>query len=199
MIPFFTIFMVVFIIILTIGLRKNSGAQEEAQERFWQREYEANHVRKADISNLDYITIPSDIFPQEPKTDAEARLKELSGKTILDLTGLSNTDLKMQYGVANLQALSEYDANFTALVVALGDYGKELLDAGRIPEAQKVLEYAVSIHADSGIIYTMLADIYKEQGQKARISELIASAKELKSLSRDSIVTKLTGYLPYSE
>jgi hypothetical protein len=194
--PIFTIIIFVFVIILTARLRKNTRQQEEAEDRFWEREREANNTRKADISGLDYITIPAELIPKEPSSDAARKLLELSGAKILNLTGLSNTDLKLQYGVANLDALSEYDANFTELVNALSSYAKELSDSDRISEAKDLLEYAVSIQADAGTIYTMLADIYRASGETAKISGLIDAAKGLNSLSRDSIVKKLSAYLP---
>jgi hypothetical protein len=58
------------------------------------------------------------------------------------------------------------------------------------------LEYAVSIHADSGIIYTTLADIYQSEGASEKIKALADAAGELNSLSRESIVNKLSAYLP---
>jgi tetratricopeptide (TPR) repeat protein len=194
--PILTIFIFVFIIILTLRLRKNSQIQEETEERFWERERQANSTRKSDISGLDYITIPSELIPGDASSPAAQQLRELSGKNILNLTGLSNTDLKLQYGVANLEILSEYDANFTELVNALAAYGKELYDSKRIPEAKALLEYAVSIHADSGVIYTTLADIYQSGGETEKIKSLVDSAGELNTLSRDSIINKLSVYLP---
>ncbi len=195
MIPFFTIFFILFLILLSVAIRKNTSAQKDVEERFLDREQEANNTRRADISNLDYITIPPEIFPQEPQTENERKLKELSEKKILNLTGLSNTDLKLQYGVANLDALSECDANFTSLVSLLASYGKELYDSGKTEEARAILEYAVSIRADSGIIYTTLADLYQTSDESDKIPALIADARELKSLSKDAILKKLNSYI----
>jgi tetratricopeptide (TPR) repeat protein len=194
--PIFTIIIIVFIIILTARLRKNTRIEDEAEERFWEREREANSTRKADISRLDYITIPAELIPAAASSDAAKKLQALSDKTILNLTGLSNTDLKLQYGVANLEVLSEYDANFTELVNALAAYGKELYDTERIAEAKDLFEYAVSIQADSGVIYTTLADIYQSCGETEKIKGLVDSAEKLNTLSRDSIVNKLSVYLP---
>lgn len=194
--PIFTIIIIVFIIILTARLRKNTRIEDEAEERFWEREREANSTRKADISRLDYITIPAELIPAAASSDAAQKLQALSDKTILNLTGLSNTDLKLQYGVANLEVLSEYDANFTELVNALAAYGKELYDTERIAEAKDLFEYAVSIQADSGVIYTTLADIYQSCGETEKIKGLVDSAEKLNTLSRDSIVNKLSVYLP---
>jgi tetratricopeptide (TPR) repeat protein len=191
MIPIFTISVVVFVIVLKITMNKNARLRSDAEASFWEREHQANFTRKQDISGLDYITIPLDKFPQTLGTESEKKLEELSHAKILNLTGISNTDLKMRYGVANLEALTEYDNNFTLLVQALADYGNELSGAGQTEDAQTVLEYAVSIHADSKQIYTTLAGIYRANGQSEKIAELIASAESLSSISRDGILAAL--------
>jgi hypothetical protein len=183
--------MVVFVIVLKLSINKNDRAREGAESGFWERERQANSTRRQDISSLDYITIPLDTFPLNLGTESEETIKELSGKRILNLTGISNTDLKITYGVANLEALTEYDDNFTRLVRALASYGNELLDLGQPSDAQTVLEYAVSIHADSRQIYTTLAELYRDSGQSGKIDTLLQSADGLESLSRDSIISAL--------
>jgi hypothetical protein len=191
MIPIFTIAMIVFIVLLKMTINKNNHSNEEAESAFWERERQANFTRKQDISTLDYITIPLDKFPLNLGTESENALKELSGAKILNLTGISNTDLKLTYGVANLEALSEYDGNFTRLVQVLASYGKELADAGQTADAQTVLEFAVSIHADSKQIYTQLAELYRDGNHPEKIADLITSAEELVSISKTGILSAL--------
>ena len=84
---------------------------------------------------------------------------------MLNLTGLTNTDLKLEYGAANLDALCEYDNHFTTFVQTIPIYARELIDAGQTEDARELLELAVSYHADASVIYTMLADIYQQNGQ----------------------------------
>jgi hypothetical protein len=191
MIPIFTIAMIVFIVLLKMTINKNNHSNEEAESAFWERERQANFTRKQDISTLDYITIPLDKFPLNLGTESENALKELSGAKILNLTGISNTDLKLTYGVANLEPLTEYDGNFTRLVQVLASYGKELADAGQTADAQTVLEFAVSIHADSKQIYTQLAELYRDGNHPEKIADLIASAEELVSISKTGILAAL--------
>ena len=62
MFPFFTTFAVLFIIVFTIGSRKNTAEQQKVQEAYWQREREANNVRKQDLGKLNYINISITIF-----------------------------------------------------------------------------------------------------------------------------------------
>jgi hypothetical protein len=192
MIPIFTIAMIVFIVLLKMTINKNNHTKEDTESAFWERERRANFTRKQDISTLDYITIPLDKFPLNLGTESENALKELSGAKILNLTGISNTDLKLTYGVANLEALTEYDGNFTRLVQALASYGKELADAGQTADAQTVLEFAVSIHADSKQIYTQLAELYRDGNHPEKIADLITSAEELISISKTGILAALT-------
>lgn len=191
MIPIFTICMVIFIIVLKINLNKNNQVKEEADENFWKREREANFTRKKDISVLNYISIPLDDFCLDLGTSAEQELIHLSNEKILNLTGISNTDLKLEYGVANLELLSTYDNNFTRLVNTLAIYSQELVDANRQADARRVLEYAVSVHADSKQIYTLLAKLYLDAGQPEQIDALISSAEELNSFSKKNIIDAL--------
>lgn len=191
MFPFFTVFAVLFIIVFTIGSRKNTADQEKVQEAFWQREREANQVRRQSLDSLHYISIPLSDFPMDLHTDTEDTLRDLSQQKIVNLTGYSNTDLKLQYGVANLETLSDYDTNFARLVKALADYSRELLDAGRLSEAQTVLEFAVSVQADSIYIYTTLADLYAASGNTSGLSDLRISAENLNSISKSAILRHL--------
>ncbi len=195
MFPFFTITMVILIVVFTIGSRRNTAKQQEVEEAFWKREQEANNVRKQDISKLDYITIPLSAFPMNLGTEAEAELARLANEPILNLTGLSNTDLKLQYGVANLETLSQYDSNYAALVRALNTYSLELLNADRRAEAKAVMEYAISIHADAREIFFRLADMYQEEGRTDDIRQLLSVAETLPVHARDSILAHLGPYV----
>lgn len=184
-------FFLLFLAILAYFRRKSTNSQKEAEERFWQREQQANETRRQDISGLDYITIPLEKFPLNLHTDAEQTIQSLADKKILNLTGLSNTDLKLQYGAANLDILSEYEENFVTLVSQIPVYAKELLDTGDHRGAQAVLEFGVDCRADVGQIYTMLADIYQDAQKTEEIERLIDVVKELPTFSKNVIISKL--------
>lgn len=185
----------IFVAALNYSIRKNDRAQQNVEQRFWDRERKANFTRRKDISNLDYLTIPIEKIPQNLHTDAENVLVKLSECKMLNLTGLTNTDLKLEYGAANLDELSSYDDNFTEFVQNVTVYTKELLDAGQTEDARALLELAVSYHADASPIYTTLADLYMESGETGQIEMLIQSAEEINSLSKNIIISKLNAYL----
>lgn len=193
--PYFTIFAVIFIIVFTIRNRQNIRKQTDITDNFWKKELEANSTRKKDISNLNYITIPLDIFPSGVHRECEEKIKELSEKKIVNLTGISNTDLKLTYGVANLEFLGECDVNFADLVYCIGTYATELLKVNRMDEARRILEFGVSIQADSALIYTTLGKIYYESRETDQIKALMEKAKNLDSLQKTTIIAKLSEYV----
>lgn len=195
MFVFLAIF-IIFVLILNFYIRQNKRSQQTVEEDFWKREQEANFTRRKDISNLSYLTMPIEKIPQNLHTDAERTLVRLSSCQMLNLTGKTNTDLKLEFGAANLDALCAYDDNFTEFVKAVSIYAKELIESGQSDAARDLLELAVSYHADAGIIYTTLADLYQENGQTDRIEALVASAEEIPSLSKNIITEKLKSYLP---
>ena len=50
--------MVAIFCLVSFFRKRHDRFQEETDERFWERESEANHVRRKDISGLSYINIP---------------------------------------------------------------------------------------------------------------------------------------------
>ena len=183
-------FLGLFIIFLSVAAyyRKRATAQQKkVTEDFWSREDQANQIRRKDISNLPYITIPLEKFPigisdDEELTDYENDLKTLASRKILNLSHQSNTDLKLAYGPANLPALSEYDQNYTTLLRNLVAYADCLIKNGFKSEAVPVLEFGISIDSDIRANYTLLAELYKEQGNASKIQELIDKAASLDSM-----------------
>ena len=192
-------FLGLFIIFLSVAAyyRKRATAQQKkVTEDFWSREDQANHIRRKDISNLPYITIPLEKFPigisdDEELTDYENDLKTLASRKILNLSHQSNTGLKLAYGPANLPALSEYDQNYTTLLRNLVAYADCLIKNGFKSEAVPVLEFGISIDSDIRANYTLLAELYKEQGKTAKIQELIDKAASLDSMMRSAILEQL--------
>lgn len=188
-----------FLIILSVlSLFRNSSSRrsKNAAEEFWSREYESNHIRKKDISDLPYIQISPDSFPlgvcsSERCKSLESELTALAEKKIINLGGMSNTDLKLTYGTANLTVLSEYDQNFTRLSNLLYSYGQELDSNGFLKEAIEVLEYGVSIHCDASRLFVFLASLYVKDQTPDKIRKLIEEASALNPLLRDATVKQL--------
>lgn len=194
--PFLASFMILLVVISHL-IRKSNRTMEKEQQSFWAKEREANNVRKKPLDDLNYITIPFEELPcnahsySESVQDCLSTLHALSERKIVNLTGITNTDLKLTYGTANITALTEYDQNFTVLVTTLQKWAEALLDLGAVEEAQKILEYAVSVDSDVSKTYELLASIYEDKQDTEAIASLIEHAKGLTSASGKIIVRKL--------
>lgn len=183
--------------VINHNVRKSRRIQADEEKRFWDRERLANQTRRKSLDGLDYIKIPLDRLPMHLLEDDEKVseyhriIQELSGQPIVNLTGFSNTDLKLEYGTANITALTEYDQNYTFLVSTLQQWADVLYQAGQINAAREILEFAVSTRTDVSRTYDLLADIYIRDGQKDRLPALIDTAEELNSLNREVILRHL--------
>ena len=180
-----------------IGVKRSLASRQEKAtiDSFWNREDRANSTRKQDISQLEYITIPLDSLPFKETNDTklseyQETVKNLAEYKILNLTGISNTDLKLQYGAANLEVLSLADQRFTTLARTISGWGNYLYDRGYIPEARQVLEFGISCRTDVSANYITLAKIYKESDPE-RIAALKETAESLNSLTKNSIIERL--------
>lgn len=195
MVTFLPLF-IIAISLFSLFRKRGIRAQQDTESAFWEREEQANSVRRKDIGNLPYLTIPLAEFPIGIcKTDEisalEATLTELSGKKILNLGRQTNTDLKLLYGTANIGVLTQYSDNYLLLCRTLTDYAAALHANGFDKDAITVLEYEVSTGSDSSTAYSLLADLYISEGRQEDIAVLIAQADTLDSLMRTPILAKL--------
>ena len=187
----------IFLLVLGRALRKNTQTMEKEQDAFWQKELEANSVRKKPLDDLEYITIPLEQLPMDThKEDIVVQecveiINTLSSCKIVNLTGITNTDLKLTYGTANITILTEYDQNYTLLVTTLQKWADKLHTLGDMHSASTVLEYAVSVGSDVTQTYLLLAEIYTKQGTTYRISELVTAAGKLTTPSGKVVLRKL--------
>lgn len=188
---------IAFIIILTISINKSNKKMKEQTESFWEKEHRSNFVRKKPLDGLAYLTIPEHFLSMPVSEedghalDALDMLKHLSGQKIVNLTGITNTDLKLTYGTANITVLTQYDQNYTQLAHALQQFAASLADNHHPKEAMEVLEYAISTKTDVSASYLLLADLYTADGHPEKIENLIDTASSLDTLLSPSIVRNL--------
>lgn len=176
--------------------KKQTRHQNNAEDSFLEKEQKANLTRRKDISGLPYITIPLDKFPigiceNDSIQEYESTLQTLSDKKILNLGVKTNTELKLEYGLANLNILTEYEQNFNTLCQTLLSYAAALIQEEQNAAAQTVLEYGIEIGSDMSQNFLLLADLYRTNGTPERIRELIEKADQLDSLMKNSILDKL--------
>lgn len=197
--------LIIFCMVINHNVRKSRRIQADEEKRFWDREHLANQTRRKPLDGLDYIKIPLDRLPmqllEENEKVAEClrMIQELSLRPIVNLTGYSNTDLKLEYGTANITALTEYDQNYTLLVSTLQQWADLLYQADQTEPTREILEFAVEIRTDVSRTYDLLSDIYIKNGQRDKIPELINTAESLNSLNREVILRHLRKRVDGSE
>lgn len=185
--PFFASF-ILFIIFLKLRMNKLEKREQKTMDSFFQRESDANSIRKKSLDDLNYIQIPFDRLPSSHGEE----LLTLSSKKIVNFTGYTNTDLKLMYGPANMPALMEYDAAFTELVCYLQKWAEELISSNQKEDAITVLEFAVEIESDLFSSYKTLAELYLETNQIHKIDTLKECASTLRSLNKNRILNMLS-------
>jgi hypothetical protein len=178
-------------------MKKSSQAESNKQKSFWELENEANNTRRKSLDDLNYIKIPFDALPIHALSDDEQiaeyleTLRTLSEKPIVNLSCISNTDLKLRYGAPNITILSRYDSAYTILARTLQQWAAKLNKAGFVDEARIVLEFAVSTKTDVSGTYAMLAEIYQKMDAAEKIADLISIAEELDSSFNKRIIRQL--------
>ena len=102
---------------------------------------------------------------------------------MINLTEYSNTDLKLKYGVANLETLTEYEDNYTSLIMNIATLGHILME-----DAAAYLEFGIRSGSDIRSNYADLKNIYTNEGNNSGLSNLKRYAELIKSVNKDTIM-----------
>lgn len=189
--------LIIFILVIAHNIRKANNIQQKNEMSFWEKEKLANETRRQPLDGLNYIKIPLDRLPmhtmEENEQVAECLriINELSEEPVVNLTGITNTDLKLEYGAANITALTQYDQNYTLLASTLQQWADLLYREGFVEETRQILEFAVDTRTDVSRCYDLLADICLQNGDNDKIEELTEIAKTLNSLNKEVILRHL--------
>lgn len=195
-----------FLLVLHHNLRKSKKIGKKQEASFWEKEYQANTTRKQPMDDLEFLQFPAeeffpltllsgknpaDFFSAVPEVkEILPQLLSLSDKKCVNLCRYTNTDLKLKYGIANFNLLSEYDENYLRLITLLHAYGNCYFKAGHDKAAQKIFEYAVSIGSDISDTYILLSKIYENSKDTDSFQKIIQEAKKLPESRKNAIFRK---------
>ena len=191
--------LLIFIIFMHFKINRSGRELEHRLDDFWDKENRANSVRKRPLDDLAYVSIPEAFlaFPYDREDDRVSEalriLNSLKDAPAVNLTGISNTDLKLRYGTANISKLAEYDQNYTLLARSLQTCANDLHKNGHDAEAREILEFAIDTGSDISASYDLLSDIYLSAGRSDLLDGLIKKAGGLNSLMKDPILRLLSG------
>ena len=194
-------YFIIILVVIQLLLKKSDNSQQNKIKEFWEREQKANATRKQDISNLNYVkwddSLPlkednrtlSDILDNNIEALASYEtIMSLKGKQMINLTEYSNTDLKLKYGVANLEALTEYEDNYTSLIMNIATLGHILMEQDDINDAAAYLEFGIRSGSDIRSNYADLKNIYTNEGNNSGLRNLKRYAELIKSVNKDTIM-----------
>ncbi len=192
---FLIVFLLWSVFAVARGIARSKYISEKNTRDFWDKESKANQVRKADISKLAYLALDLSLLPMNaliPNLSHRAQeLEKLATEKIINLSMYTNTELKLMYGPANLEALSYYDGNYLQLIRLLNSIGRELIELGNVSAATEFLSYSLSVGSDISETFTLLAEIYKSKGRDNDIDLLIQVAERLETINKATIINKL--------
>ena len=186
----------VTIIVLTFYFktRKSDAKQEKLYKSFFNDEHNADLSRKKDPVPEDYLavdihTLPIREYPDEPAyTRVAARqnnVLEISHlPMICDMHGMSNRELKLKYGTANLETIVTYEDNYNRFIHNLIEWGAALAALGNTSDAIAVFEAAIEYRCDRSQAYTMLADLITDRVKLNSLREKAESQLSGSALER---------------
>lgn len=203
---------IIFCAVIYHATRRNTRLHEKEEKAFWERERQANETRKKSLDDLVFIEVPLESFPTDLLQENETvqgyidTIRGLTESGIVNLTGYTNTDLKLKYGTANITKLSQYDQNYTILVSTLQQWADALLEEAQsgvtsaavnpsanayITGATAIMEFAVSTKTDVSRTYYRLAEYYQTCGDDRKLENLIKTAEGLRSANKNVILGHL--------
>lgn len=177
---------IIFVIIFKYKLRMVNHQEQVMEENRYQIERQASLPIKKSLQSLQKIEIPLSNLPFCDTAEGGLKacqdtIKELSSQTICNLTGISNTNLKLKYGAGNLDELLEYEQNYLLLIKTLSDWGTRLYEQNNFKDAEIVLDYAVFCQSDLRQTYITLTRIYLEQNNLDKVHKLAKSTESISS------------------
>ncbi|MCR5216070.1 MAG: hypothetical protein K6C69_03970 [Lachnospiraceae bacterium] len=177
-------------------VKRNAKNDLDITMEILNKEREANTTRRQDISNLDYIHLDPDRLPvltapSSKLADYDQKLRGYVDKKMLNLSGISNTELKLTYGAPNLPILSEYDEAFTQCSILLNKYGQTLMEEGFSREAVELLNYTLELGAASSQSILLLGKEYQRTGNTSALDQLLLHASSLPDSIRELTIQKL--------
>lgn len=195
----------ILVAVLNHNIHKNRNKPDHVSvSSYLKREENANSVRRKDISNLPYIHVPLETLPiditlndEKKQSKIEKYRKEidyLSDKQMLNLIGISNTELKEQYGVANLDKLTTYDLNYGKMFSNLQWYATEIFE-DYPEEAATIMEYMVNEGTDISSTYELLGQYYVANRNRNSFDMLFSKIPDRNSVSGKTIINKLNQIL----
>lgn len=165
---------------------------------YFEKEKKAQSNVKKEFPELKYIKPDYNAFPFEEKEEEISKeyrkqeiVKEMIDLPMINLSNISNRNLKLRFGSNYLNKLTEYEQNYYSFLHQLHDWVKLLIKEDKRDKAIKVLEEAIILKSDISYTYIALAKLYLETEQLESYKGLCEYIRSNDSLNSDYIFKKI--------
>jgi len=163
---------------------KTSRGRYENLEAFNASEMESNFIRKKDIDPEYFVQADLARLPfTEPCTGGDPfrrlqeNVKNAAGKKMLRLPrAMDNREVKLAFGTAHLELVTQYEENYHRFMIALLKWGEALLAAGERSGGEAVLKESVRLGSEFSKTYALLANLYIQNGEHEKLEQLHSRA-----------------------
>lgn len=183
-------------LIINNAIRRSNVRSKKTKDEFWERERSSYLAPDRSTDDLEFVVfppdLPMDIDTGDPVTEEyQETLRVLSKEKVLNLSGITNTDIRLSYGKGNLPELSKADSRFITLLRTLNSVASGYIKAGYKEEGEKLLTFAVSLGSDIRDSWRMLGELYLLRDDDAALSDLIKKAEALDSPKKEGVLKDL--------
>ena len=171
-------------LVINNAIRRSNARSKKAMDEFWERERSSFKAPSRSVSDLEYISFPDDL-PLNISTDNpqikeyQETLVNITKNKVLDLSGISNTDIRMAYGSKNMEELSRADQRYTTLCRSLNSLSKAYMRTGHSAEALTLLRFAISCGSDIKESWMLLGQYHMDRDEREEMDKLIEKAAGL--------------------
>lgn len=197
-IPTIFILFLIFLFIFHHNLKKTERLTAMKRKDFWENEEKSMFTRKSQIEDNNYIVLDiSGIIHNNREYFLELGHPELfkyqelifslSNEQMLNLSNMSNSEIRLKYGVANFSHIEACENNYNRLIKAIYMLGKGYYDLEKYPEAISVLEAGIKINSDISDHILLLAELYAMNKDVFNFNEIKIYSENIESLTKTKL------------
>lgn len=194
---------ITFCLVLFFRYRYLDEKRKNQEQNFFDKEQKAR-TTVGKINDSDYEVIPISKFPfnlcEEPSMiEMEEKIKELSNEKLLNLVGISNTDVKLQFGVNHFDEAVVAGEKYDELMGLLVQYAISLEDHGFSKESGDMLEYLVEQDCDIKAAWIALGKYYAANSDFDKLNALYEKVDSSKLSIKNATKEQLFEMLPKND
>lgn len=205
-IPVIFIWFIIAILLYHHHLRKRFKVDDDINKAFWEKEASSLVVRKKNIDEAHYLhpQLSKQIIKDQAFFDGinqsdlyyhQTFLFDHLDATMVNFQNLTNSDIRLQFGTANITLIETYEENYTLFIKSLYSLGKGLIEAKEDALALIYLEEGIRLGTDIRAHFILIATLYHKQHNSKAINQLYEQAKTLQSLTKSALLTELEHYI----